>query len=102
MSENIDQSLKKFYMGFFAVAALLAAVVSFYASSHPDGLEKVAEDNGFLNTAKDSAVANSPLADYSFAGIESARLSVAVAGIVGVIITAAVGILLFKYLKKKS
>ena len=37
----------KFYLIFFAAALVLAAVVSFYASSSPDGLEKVAEEIGF-------------------------------------------------------
>ncbi|NDF43676.1 MAG: cobalt ECF transporter T component CbiQ [Actinobacteria bacterium] len=50
------ESLKKFYISFFLAAAALAGGVSFYASSSPDGLEKVAEDEGFLETAKDSAV----------------------------------------------
>ena len=29
---------KRFFAGFLLVALLLAGVVSFYASSHPDGL----------------------------------------------------------------
>ena len=33
------------------VCLFLAAVVSFYASSHPDGLESVAEKTGFLGSA---------------------------------------------------
>jgi len=101
MSEN-QSSLKKFYFGFFIAAALLAGGVSYYASSHPDGLEKVAEDKGFLETAKDSAVANSPLADYGVAGLDNERLSVGLSGLIGVAITALVGVLLFNLLKKKS
>lgn len=101
MSEK-KSSLKKFYFGFFFAAAVLAGVVSYYASSHPDGLEKVAEDKGFLETAKDSAVANSPLADYGVAGLDNERLSVGLSGLIGVVITALVGVLLFNLLKKKS
>lgn len=83
-----------------AVSTALAAVVSFYASSSPDGLEKVAEEIGFIETAQDSAVAGSPLADYSFAGIDDARLSTAVAGITGVLATAGVGGLLYLWVRK--
>ncbi|MBU3692409.1 MAG: hypothetical protein FGM47_02680 [Candidatus Nanopelagicaceae bacterium] len=101
MSE-VKGSLKKFYAGFFIVAAALAGGVSYYASSHPDGLEKVAEDKGFLDTAKDSAVANSPLADYGVSGVDNERLSVGLSGLVGILVTALVGILLFNLLKKKS
>ena len=43
MSKN-----RKFYIGGFIVSLFLAGVVSFYASSSPDGLEKVAEDIGFI------------------------------------------------------
>jgi hypothetical protein len=69
------------------VAALLVAgVASYYASSHPDGLEHVAEQAGFLDTARDSAAADSPLADYQTDGIDDARLSGGVAGVVGALV----------------
>jgi hypothetical protein len=40
-------STNKFIAAGFLVAALLAGGASYYASSHPDGLEKVAKDIGF-------------------------------------------------------
>ena len=51
------------------VALLLAGVVSWYASSSPDGLEKVASDKGFIGTAKDHRMADSPFADYGTKGV---------------------------------
>lgn len=102
MTEKSVNSLKKFYWAFFFVAIALAGGVSYYASSHPDGLEKVAENEGFLETAKDSAVSGSPLADYGITGLANERLSVGLSGIAGVLVTAIVGMLLFKILKKKS
>jgi hypothetical protein len=89
------KSLKKFYLSFFLAALALAGVASYYASSSPDGLEKVAEDQGFLEKAKDSAVANSPLADYGVSGVGSERLSVGLSGIIGTIATAVVAFGLF-------
>lgn len=68
------------------VSVLLAGVVSFYASSSPDGLEKAAEDVGFIDEATDSAVADSPLADYGISGVEDDRLSVGLAGVLGVLV----------------
>ena len=50
------------------VALLVAGVVSFYASGHPDGLEYVAEKTGFLDTAEDSPTADGPFADYADQG----------------------------------
>jgi hypothetical protein len=71
-------------------ALLIAGVASYYASSHPDGLEWSAEEEGFLDTAQDSATAGSPLADYSVAGVENGRLSGGLAGVIGVVATLAV------------
>ena len=61
-------------------------MASYYASAHPDGLEHVAEQTGFIDTAEDSATADGPLADYSTRGIDDARLSGGVAGVVGVVV----------------
>lgn len=72
------------------VTLLVAGVASYYASSHPDGLEYVAEKTGFIDSAEDSATADSPLADYSTKGVDNPRLSGGVAGVVGV---AVVGLL---------
>lgn len=77
------------------VALFAAGVVSFYASSDPDGLERVAEDHGFLGNAVDSANAGIVTADYGIAGIDNERLSVGLAGVLGVAVMAIVGFGLF-------
>lgn len=79
----------------------LAGVVSFYASSAPDGLEKVAGDVGLGAHARDSAVANSPLADYSVSGIDDSRLSVGLAGVAGILITGLLAFGLFLWLARR-
>lgn len=94
-------STKKIVQIGLVTSIFVAAIISFYASGHPDGLEFVAEQVGFLNTAKDSATASSLLADYAFAGIDNERISVAIAGIIGVILTAVVSFGLFSFLKKR-
>lgn len=68
------------------VALLLAGVVSFYASSSPDGLERVAEDQGFLDSAGEHATADGPLADYQARGVEDDRVAGGVAGVVGAVV----------------
>ena len=80
----------------------MAGVVSFYASSDPDGLEKVAEDVGFIETAKDHTLDNSALADYGVAGLENERLSVGIAGILGVIATGLLMYLIIKFISRKK
>jgi len=92
----------KFLIAGFVVSLFLAGVVSNYASSHPDGLEKVAEDIGFLDSAKDHTYADGPLADYGVKGIENERLSTGTAGVIGVIATAGVSTGLFLLLRRKN
>jgi len=68
--------------------ALLIAVFSPFASSDPDGLERVAEDKGF------SGLADSPpyelISDYVFPWVDNEDLATVLSGIVGVLIVAAV------------
>lgn len=68
------------------VALLLAGGLSYYASAHPDGLERVAAQAGFLDTARDSAAADGPFADYATRGVGDARLSGGLAGVVGALV----------------
>jgi hypothetical protein len=77
-------STKTFAVAAVLVALLLAAVVSYYASGSPDGLNRVAEDNGFISQERESATADSPLADYSARNVSDDRLSGGLAGVVGV------------------
>ncbi|MGW0593461.1 energy-coupling factor ABC transporter permease [Streptosporangium sp. NPDC002607] len=81
-----------------AVAALLAGVVSFYASSSPDGLERVAEDKGFSGQAADHSLGEQPLADYGDVG----GIPVGVAGLIGVGVTLAVGGGLFFTVRRRG
>jgi hypothetical protein len=69
-----------------AVALLLAGVVSFYASSHPDGLEYVAERTGFIDSAEEHAAGEGPFADYATKSVDDDRLSGGVAGVVGTLV----------------
>lgn len=80
---------------FFAVgllvALLVAGVGSYYASTHPDGLNYVAEQTGLIDKEKSSATADGPFAGYSTKGIDNDRLSGGVAGIVGALSTLLIG-----------
>lgn len=82
------------------LSGFLAGFVSYYASSHPDGLEKVAIDLGFIDSAKDSPTITSPFADYTVSFLGDARLSTAIAGITGVIATGLLGAGLYLWVRK--
>ncbi len=90
----------RFIAAGLTLSLVLAGGVSYYASSHPDGLEKVAGDIGFLDTAKESAVEDSPLAGYGVAGIENERISGGLAGVIGVASTAAISFGMFYALRR--
>jgi uncharacterized membrane protein YedE/YeeE len=79
------------YAGLLAVGVGIALVITLFspwASSHPDGLEKVAEDKEFVHEAEDPGYEIIP--DYQFPGVENERVATILAGIVGVLVVAAV------------
>lgn len=84
MSRRI--STRMVALGIFVVALLLAGVVSFYAASSPDGLNRVAQDTGFSDTGTVHRSADGPFAGYATAEVDDARLSRGVAGVVGVLV----------------
>jgi PDGLE domain-containing protein len=90
-----SKNLRLFLLAGLLVTAGLALVVSGFASSSPDGLEKVAGDKGFLATARDHLLADGPLADYAVRGVANQRLSTGLSGLVGVLVTFGLGLALF-------
>jgi cobalt/nickel transport system permease protein len=64
--------------------ALLLAVLSPLASAHPDGLEWVAEQKGFLEAARGPVYNLIP--DYVFPGLSNEVLATILAGIVGTLL----------------
>ena len=84
------------------VVLLLAGVASYYASSHPDGLEAVAQRTGFADTARDSATSESPLADYQTRGVEDERLSGGLSGVLGVLVVLALSGGLFWAVRRRG
>ena len=66
------------------IICLLVAVFSPLASSSPDGLERVAEDKGFIDLAQEAPF--QVIADYVFPGIENEALATILAGTIGTLI----------------
>jgi hypothetical protein len=69
--------------------ALGLAILSPLASPWPDGLERVAEDKGFIETALAPAFEIIP--DYLFPGVGSEALATVLAGLIGTLILFGVG-----------
>lgn len=83
----------------FWFVILVAVAASFYASSHPDGLEKVAENLGFIDRA---AERSAPLPDYTTPGLPEGGISTSVSGIAGVLIILAIFWLAAYVMKKED
>lgn len=70
-----------------AIAALVVGLfLSPFASSFPDGLEKVADKLGFADKASSFVNFKFIIPDYSFPGIKSAFWQTSLAGFFGVLI----------------
>jgi cobalt/nickel transport system permease protein len=77
-----------------AIAVALAWVVAPLASGDPDGLERVAIDQGFADTATDSPVAGSPLAEYGVDGLAGEQAGTGISGTAGIVAAFSAGVVL--------
>ncbi|MEU4203483.1 energy-coupling factor ABC transporter permease [Streptomyces sp. NPDC045470] len=95
------RSARRVWLAGVAVALVCAGGVSYYASTSPDGLEKVAGDQGIDAKAEEHAAKDSPLADYSVKDIADPRISGGLAGVIGVGATLAVGTGVFFVVRRR-
>lgn len=80
--------------------SLLAVLISPLASGDPDGLERVAEDLGFLGTGQDAPYQILP--DYTIPFLGETALSTIVAGVVGALVVLGLMIVLGRMLRKQA
>jgi hypothetical protein len=85
-----------------AVTLLLATVMSCYASGAPDGLERVAADQGIDAAERPHSLDESPFSDYATKGVANGRVSGGLAGATGVALTFALGAGLFLVLRRRD
>ena len=84
--------MRRFTLAALAVAVVLGVALSPFASSSPDGLEKVAADRGFLDQGRVATVQEAaPAPDYAFPGVHDPRLATALAGLAGTVGVFALG-----------
>jgi hypothetical protein len=86
-SRRVRFGFGAFIVGGLLVALVLAFFVSPSASDDPDGLNKVASDEGFADTENDHAVGDTPAGGYEVRGVDDDRLSMGLAGVIGVAAT---------------
>lgn len=79
-----------------AVCLVIAVILSWFASTAPDGLEKVAETLGFLPGEDTGVPLPSPMPDYGIPALGEGFLGTAVAGGTGVLLLLIVGWFLYR------
>jgi hypothetical protein len=89
--------MKKFVLIMLALSLVIAGGLSWFASTHPDGLEKVAQDLGFASKAQKPA--HTVLPDYTIPGIKG-FFSNGLAGIIGVAVTFGVVVLVMRIVSR--
>ena len=66
------------------ISLLMALILSPFASSSPDGLEKVAQTKGFSHRGEQWSLWNhAPLRDYAIPWIKNEKISTAFSGLLG-------------------
>ncbi len=91
---------RTFVLAGMVVALFVAAAVSQFAVDGPDGLERVALDTGLVDQAQDHLLGRGVFAEYAMVGVGNETLSLAIAGVAGVLVTLAVGFGLFAALRR--
>lgn len=83
------------------VLALVVGIMAvFFASPHPDGLERVAEDKGFLAAAQDAPFQIIP--DYVLPGVSNETLAGVIAVVLGTLLLFAVGYGIARALRRRN
>ncbi|MFA6271658.1 MAG: PDGLE domain-containing protein [Patescibacteria group bacterium] len=77
--------MNKRYKTLFIISVILAGFFSLFASSSPDGLEKVAEDKGFIARALEYP-SKVFMPDYELDIFGNDYLAVVFAGVIGTIV----------------
>lgn len=81
---------KEIFLG-LAAAVFLAVLISPFASPHPDGLEKVAWNKGFLEKGEVKPALVSPVPDYAWPGIKNEKAATSLAGVMGTLLVFGLG-----------
>jgi cobalt/nickel transport protein len=83
----------RFLFSILLLSLLLGGLFSYFASTSPDGLEKVAEEEGFIENIQPNTLGL--VQDYSFP-IANEFLSISLAGIIGIILVLSLTYLVYQ------
>jgi hypothetical protein len=98
----VDRRTRRFLAGGLLVTLIVAVAMSQFASDRPDGLEYVAEQEGFADAAREHDLSDSALADYGDGLTGNSAVDTAIAGLVGVLVTLGVGWVVFRLVRRRD
>lgn len=85
-----------------AIALVVAFLLSPFASSMPDGLERVAQNLGFLEKGEGPPVLASPAPDYAFPGVANKTWATSIAGVLGTLAMFGIGYGVASLIKRRK
>lgn len=92
----------RFYIG-AGMVVVVAALLAGFASKAPDGLNRVAQDHGFANSAAATPVWRlAPLSEYAIPGIHNRYLATGLAGLLGAALVFGATLALGKLLSRRA
>ena len=97
-SESAKASRNWIYAG--GIITLLVVLLSPFASADPDGLERVAENLGFIGAGQSAPYEIIP--DYTLPFLGETAISTILAGVVGVVVVGAIIMLIGRGMKAKA
>lgn len=95
----MDRLRRWWWIGGLAIAVIVVIVLAPLASGDPDGLESVAEREGFIGSARDAIVEILP--DYTIPGLDDPTTSTILAGLAGIAIVFLVMVALGRLLRRR-
>ncbi len=84
-----------------AATLLVAGGLSLSSSTSPDGLERVATEQGLGEGAETGATADGPLTGYQAPGLDDSGLATVVAGVTGTLVVLVLGTALFVLVRRR-
>ncbi len=94
--------MKKPVFVLLLTALLIAALLSPFASSKPDGLDRAAGDLGFQVKANENGLLEAVFPDYKISGMQNEFFATSLAGVLGVLLTFTAAYVLGKIVSKRG
>jgi hypothetical protein len=90
--------MKLFTILALALAIGLATAASPFASTSPDGLNRVAEAHAFIDSGKTQ---DGPIGGYAFPGVHNERVAKGLAGFTGTLLVFGLGLAIVKTARRR-